>query len=538
MRLARLLGWRGRRLVALPLAVWLGLSAAAVGGVAVLEHANHEGLVQRFERRQALVGGFVSAYVGNLVERQRRQADALLSGADIDQEDFDRVVAGLGFPAAALLDGRGDVMRVFPGGSVPAGRDLTGRYPHLESAVRTGRPTISTVLPSVAGGISVINFAVPYTAATGLRVFAVSIEVSNSPLSAYLSASVSPGDALLTLFDRAGAVVAMNHRGEPARAGDDGPGRFRRDGAWWRHSTTPVSGTPWMLSSSISEQHLYAPVAATELGIRLAVGAAAVIGLLVVGAVGRVRRTSRELQRANSQMTDFVAMLGHDVRQPLSTVVLHAESLLEEWAELDENEKQLSVRRISAGGQRADVLLGEVLTLAQLDAGAVVARPERVDVARVVREVVDAFGFDTGYPVTVTAEPDAIALADPAFLRLILGNLIGNAVKYGNPPLLITVTGSPAEVIVQVTDHGEGVPAAFVPHLFDRFARADSGVALTKTGTGLGLYLVRQLAVASGLAVGYVPHQPRGATFVLTLPSVAVPKTHHPAWRRPLRSGK
>ncbi|BBH69290.1 hypothetical protein ACTI_59750 [Actinoplanes sp. OR16] len=528
MRLARLLGWRGWRLVALPLAVWFGLSAAAVGGVAALEHANHAGLADRFERRQALVANFVSAYVSNLVERQRRQADALLSSAEVDQEDFDRVVAALGFPAAVLLDSEGMMLRVFPGGALPAGRDLTGRYPHLEDAVRTGRPTISTVQPSVAGGISVINFAVPYTSASGLRVFAVSVAVSNSPLSAYLSASVPPSDALLTLFDEAGAVVAMNHRGAPSRAAGDGSGRFLRDGEWWRHASTPVTGTPWRLSGSIAEARLYGPVTAAELGIRLSVGAGVAIGLLVVAAVGRVRRGRWELQRANSQMTDFVAMLGHDVRQPLSTIVLNAESLLEEWGELDESEKQHAVRRISAGGQRADVLLGEVLALAQLDAGAVVARPVPVDVAHIVREVADA----SGHLFTVSAPPGATAVADPVFLRLILGNLIGNAAKYGRPPLMITVTVTPAEVTVRVTDHGEGVPAAFVPHLFDRFARADSGVALTKPGTGLGLYLVRQLAAASGLTVGYLPHQPRGATFVLSLPPVGpLPPDHHPAWR-------
>jgi signal transduction histidine kinase len=535
MRLTRFLRWRGWRMVALPLIAWFGLSAAAVAGVAALEHANREGLAKRFERRQVLVANFVAAYVDNLIERQRRMAEPLLSGADVDQGTFNRVVAGLGFPAAVLLDAEGRSLRVYPGGSIPAGRDLTGRYPHLEDAVRTGRASISTVLPSMAGGMPVINFAVPFVSAAGLRVFAVSVETSNSPLSAYLSASVPPSDARLTVLDNTGAIVAHNHPDPPAGPETDGPGRFRHDGEWWRLAVTPVPDTPWRLASSISENHLYGPVSATQIGVRLAVGGAVAIGLLVVAAVGRIRLGSRRLKRANAQMTDFVAMLGHDVRQPLSSIVMHAESMLDEWADLDEDEKRQVVRRISVNGQRADVMLGEVLTMAQLDAGAVTARPVRVDVSQIVHEVVAAFGFDPNYPVTVSAPLDATALADPAFLRLILGNLIGNAVKYGIPPLLITVGTGPGVVNVHVTDHGEGVPAAFVPHLFDRFARAGSGVALTKPGTGLGLYLVHQLATASGLTIGYLPHQPRGATFVLALPAVGVPPAPHPA-RRPHRT--
>jgi signal transduction histidine kinase len=228
-------------------------------------------------------------------------------------------------------------------------------------------------------------------------------------------------------------------------------------------------------------------------------------------------------------MNDFLTMLTHDVRQPLGTLVALGELTLEEWAELDEDAKRQYVKRMTTSGHRASGLVGEILTLAQLDAGALVARPTRLDVAHVVREAVAAFGSAPDQPVTVLAPDQCNALADPAHLQLILGNLLGNASKYGAPPVTVTVSNDHDHVRVRISDHGEGVPDAFVPQLFDRFSRADVGVAATKAGSGLGLYFVRQLARAGDLTIDYQPNQPHGAVFTLSLPAPAA----HPRRARP-----
>ncbi|WIM92978.1 PAS domain S-box protein [Actinoplanes oblitus] len=227
---------------------------------------------------------------------------------------------------------------------------------------------------------------------------------------------------------------------------------------------------------------------------------------------------AERLQRANGQMADFIAMLTHDVRQPLATIVSGGEMLLEEWCDIPDETKHYYLRRMTTAGHRAEQLVSEILTLAQLDDGALTARPARVDVAHAVREAVNAQGCDPLNPIRVTAGDQVSAFADPVHLQLVLGNLLGNATKYGAPPVEVTVTDDPAWVRVEVSDHGEGVPEEFVPTMFERFTRADSGVATTKPGTGLGLYLVRQLAEASGATVAYRSNQPHGATFVLALP--------------------
>jgi signal transduction histidine kinase len=227
---------------------------------------------------------------------------------------------------------------------------------------------------------------------------------------------------------------------------------------------------------------------------------------------------AKQLQHANAQIADFLAMLTHDVRQPLTNVVASGELALEDWAATDDDTKRQYVRTMTTSGHRAINLVGEILTLAQLDAGALVARPVRLDVAHGVREAVAAHRVASNPSITAVAPDECIALADPAHLQLILGNLLGNAAKYGAHPITVTVTNDPDNVRIHVADHGEGVPDAFVPHLFERLSRADTGVATTKAGTGLGLYFVHQLAQASGLTVEYRPNQPHGAVFTLVLP--------------------
>lgn len=99
-------------------------------------------------------------------------------------------------------------------------------------------------------------------------------------------------------------------------------------------------------------------------------------------------------------------------------------------------------------------------------------------------------------------------------------NLAGNAIKYGRPPVTVTVATRGERAVVSVSDQGEGVPDDFTPRLFERFARATTGVAATKQGTGFGLYIVRELARVNGGEVTYRANEPCGSIFELSLPLI------------------
>ncbi|WP_030437558.1 sensor histidine kinase [Actinoplanes subtropicus] len=673
-------GWRWQarwRFLAAPLVIWLVLTSGGATALRWAQQRGRAGLMQRFEVRLDLLGDFVGSYVADLIDRERAQAVALLADPVVTQRDFARSVAGFGYPAAVLLDSRGRLLHAVPADASQTGQDLTGRYPHLRTAVLQGRPAVSQVVPSVVRREPVVAFAVPYETTSGRRVFSGAVAITHSPLSSYLASAWSLVGIRVQLADTGGAIAASNGAVDSARPllADGDPdlaralarravGRYRAGGRWWRYASLPIPGVPWRLSATVPEDVLFASVHGNETAGRVAVATAAGVGLLVVAAAARSRRhrcellaseqrfrkvfdhsrigmiisnprgtfirvnpafgrmlgrppdelvgmhfadithpddaeagldiladclsgrlesfelekryrhadghtvevvvtsamlrdesgrpqffatqivdmTERhalerardrqqaelaehadQLERTNAQMADFIAMLSHDVRQPLTGVVARGDLLLEEWPELPETERIRYVRQMTAAGHRADHLVGEILMLAQLDAGAIVARPRRVDVPHAVLEAVAGHGPSPDHPIGVLAPDRTIAFADPAHLRLILGNLLGNALKYGAPPVTVSVVNRPAHVEIHVADSGEGVPDEFVPHLFERFTRADSGVALTKAGTGIGLYLVRQLADAGGISITYRATSPHGATFVLTLPQAAHP---------------
>jgi signal transduction histidine kinase len=148
-------------------------------------------------------------------------------------------------------------------------------------------------------------------------------------------------------------------------------------------------------------------------------------------------------------------------------------------------------------------LVEEILTLTQLDADGLGTRSVTVDARRAIREA-------------------AASVADPRHLTQILMNLLSNALKYGVPPVEVTVDGR-NPVAIDVRDHGDGVPADFVPRLFDRFTRADTPASRARKGTGLGLYIVRQLVETNGGAVEYRDHPGDGGCFTVRLPAAPPP---------------
>jgi PAS domain S-box-containing protein len=686
MRLARssLGAWRP---AVLPLVVWLVVAVAGAGLLFWQQHNSRQALTQRFDLRVDLMGDFVTSYTADLIHRELVQANASLTDPSVDAREFARAVAGFGYPAAVLLDARGRALQVVPADSTLIGKDLAGRYTHLHTAVQ-GRAAVSPVVPSASRGLPVVAFAVPFDTSSGRRVFSGAVAIRNSPLSSYLTSALVYSEAQVQLVDGNGSIVAANRaidgaiptltgRNEHLAAAlrQHPQGRFEKSGREWRYSSTLILGTPWRLSAAVPEDVLFASLADNETAGWAALGGGAVVGLLVVAAAGRARRSRRdlqlsehrfrqmfdgsrigmvltdvhgrfvranpaacqlfarnetellersyadithpddtasaaslvhdcmtgridgfeldkryrhsdgrtidasitsallrdrdgrpqyfatqildmteqralertrlrqkaelanraeELQEANAHLADVVAMLSHDVRQPLAGIVGLGELLLEEWTESSDRDKHDDVQRMTTAGHRASNLVTDILTLAQFDAGALVARPVRLDLAHAAREAVRAHQTGDPTPVTVVAPDETIGLADPAHMLLILGNLLGNATKYGQPPIAVTVVNRADHIEIRICDHGEGVPDEFVPRLFDRFTRADSGVATTAPGTGLGLYLVRQLAQAGGLDVSYEPNQPRGAAFLVTVPRTATDRLsgsrqHHPA---------
>jgi signal transduction histidine kinase len=118
--------------------------------------------------------------------------------------------------------------------------------------------------------------------------------------------------------------------------------------------------------------------------------------------------------------------------------------------------------------------------------------------------------------VTVVDTCTTDVLTDSHRFQQMLGNLLGNARKYGSAPFVVRLRSQDQEVHIDVEDDGDGVPEEFRPHLFQEYSRAPGTAA---HGTGLGLYVVRALAESQGGRVTYRPGSPRGSVFTISLPA-------------------
>lgn len=237
-----------------------------------------------------------------------------------------------------------------------------------------------------------------------------------------------------------------------------------------------------------------------------------------------LQRLNRELERANDElealnqaMRDFVAIASHDLKGPLTAILGSAALLRERWDAMPDGRRSDFLGMIERQAGHLGRLCDDLLTLSRIEAGALDTHTQVVRLREAFAAAIESFE-QHALEIRITSAGDLRVLADPDHLRRILVNYVGNAIKYGAPPIEVEATDAGEWVEIRVRDRGEGVPEEFVPRLFGKFARADIEGADGERGTGLGLSIVQGLAQANGGATWYEPNRPRGSCFAVRLP--------------------
>jgi two-component system, OmpR family, phosphate regulon sensor histidine kinase PhoR len=218
---------------------------------------------------------------------------------------------------------------------------------------------------------------------------------------------------------------------------------------------------------------------------------------------------------------EYVAMVLHDLRGPATAVAGMVELLQERWHELDPERIDLLLRRTRAAADRITRLSEDVVAAAALDATSFTFRSEVFDLVVVVRDTVEQHALTSGREVVVEVDEDLPAVvADAERQRQILGNLLGNAVKFAPEGAGISVglERHGDEVHVCVHDEGTALAEDDLTRLFEPFHRVDRTGA--GTGVGLGLAIVRSLVEGQGgrIWVDSAEAEGDGTRFVYTVP--------------------
>jgi two-component system sensor histidine kinase MtrB len=211
---------------------------------------------------------------------------------------------------------------------------------------------------------------------------------------------------------------------------------------------------------------------------------------------------------------NFVAIASHELRTPATAIYGVVATLASRGDDLEPSLRAELLRTGVEQGERLRRLLEELLDLSRLDSHVVRLDPKPLVVRTVLDEIVRA-NVPKGTPVTLDVPDDLAAVADQLVLDRVVSNLLVNATRYGDPPLVVAAEQRDRHLRIAVSDQGPGVPEELRPRLFDRFTRG-----LDAQGSGLGLAIARAYARAHGGDIVYDPLE-RGARFELILPQTS-----------------
>jgi signal transduction histidine kinase len=208
---------------------------------------------------------------------------------------------------------------------------------------------------------------------------------------------------------------------------------------------------------------------------------------------------------------NFVAIASHELRTPAASVYGVLTTLAQRGKDLTPDIREELLRTGVQQGERLRRLVEELLDLSRLDSGVIRVNPKPL-VVRTALEQIAREAVPDGVSLRFDVPEDLGAIVDWLVLDRIVSNLLTNAARYGEPPLLVVAEKRNGHLHIAVSDEGNGVPEELQSRLFDRFARSDDAA-----GSGLGLAIARLYARAHGGDLVYVPGG-RGARFELVLP--------------------
>ncbi|HJE59942.1 MAG TPA: HAMP domain-containing histidine kinase, partial [Nocardiopsis listeri] len=227
-----------------------------------------------------------------------------------------------------------------------------------------------------------------------------------------------------------------------------------------------------------------------------------------------VQGSMASMERMRADARRFAADVSHELRTPLSTLTAVTEVLAASTEGMAEDARE-SARMAITETQRLVRMVEDLMEVSRFDAGSARLREEEVDVVSAVRNTLRA--RDRLDRVEIHAPEELPVRVDRRRLDVIVANLVGNALRHGEPPVRVGIFADRTHVNLVVTDGGPGLAEDVVPHVFDRFFKADA--ARTRTpGSGLGLAIALENARLHGGDLTAGNGDDGGARFVLRLP--------------------
>jgi signal transduction histidine kinase len=229
----------------------------------------------------------------------------------------------------------------------------------------------------------------------------------------------------------------------------------------------------------------------------------------------------KEFKLARLQQ-NFLLSVTHEIKSPIASLRLYLETLLKR--RLDEKPRKEILENGIKDTYRLDALTDKILIATRLETGAEVFNDERVSLREVAEDCVESVKYSIGkeFQFKLMAQEDPIIIGDREAIRSLVNNLLENAIKYSAAGSLITieVEERSKKANLSVADEGIGIPSSERERVFEKFYRVGNEDTRTTKGTGLGLFIVKELATMLNAEVRIAQNKPKGSIFTLSFNKV------------------
>ena len=233
---------------------------------------------------------------------------------------------------------------------------------------------------------------------------------------------------------------------------------------------------------------------------------------------------SRELQRVNRNYMEMLGFVAHELKNPLASAIMSLHTVKEGYLGETTSAQRRSLESVARSLDYFDDMIKNYLDLSRLEKGEFQVNKRRVSLRDVVAPVLE--GLERGLQerqmvVDNRIREDTVVTADGNLLTIVYDNLLSNAIKYGRQggSILLDAKNDSAEVMLVIQNEGEGIPPEMMGLLFGKFSRLDGPACAGKRGTGLGLYICKEIVEKHGGRIWADSRMGEWAKFSLTLPN-------------------